>query len=173
MKFRYGVPMDDTLDSNSKNPVQNKVIKEYVDNSVKNIAASNITSGTLSSDRLSIVPVIKGGTGSGFKWLESADLQEKPRVILLKEDDTNGRYFDAYSALPLANGGLGNGNIVDAPDNSLLVKQTDGNGTSFVDYTRSPEVESIQIGGCTLNYDNTNKFLEFVFTTTSDSGTEV
>lgn len=39
-------------------------------------------------------------------------------------------------------------------------------------FNGSVEVESLQIGGVTLNYDNSNKFLEFVFTSTTDEGTE-
>lgn len=135
--------------------------------------AAEITSGTLSSDRLPVVPVVKGGTGTAFSWLESAVLQEKPRVILIKEDANGSRYFDAYDSLPVANGGLGTGGAVNAQDNTLLVKQTDGNGVPFIDYTAYPKVESITIGNCTLNYDDDNKFLEFIFTSTTDTGTEV
>ena len=138
-----------------------------------NHTAAEITSGTLSSDRLPVVPVAKGGTGTAFSWLESAVLQEKSRVILIKEDANGSRYFDAYDSLPVANGGLGTGGAVNAQDNTLLVKQTDGNGVPFIDYTAYPKVESITIGNCTLNYDDDNKFLEFIFTSTTDTGTEV
>ena len=51
-----------------------------------------------------------------------------------------------------------------------------GSGTLTMDgdgvFSGPVEVESLQIGGVTLNYDDTNKFLEFVFTSTTDEGTE-
>lgn len=138
-----------------------------------NHAATEITSGTLSSDRLPVVPVSKGGTGAAFEWIESAALQELPRVLLLKENANGVRYFDAYTSLPVRFGGLGTRMVGNAQDNSLLVKQTDGNGEPFIDYTAYPKVESITVGNCTINYDDDTNFLEFIFTSTTDTGTEV
>lgn len=51
-----------------------------------------------------------------------------------------------------------------------------GSGTLTMDgdgvFSGPVEVESLQIKGVTLNYDTSNKFLEFVFTSTTDEGTE-
>ena len=59
--------VDSALSSSSTNPVQNAVVTAALDGkaaSSHNHAASNITSGTLSSDRLPTVPIAKGGTGA-------------------------------------------------------------------------------------------------------------
>ena len=59
--------VDSALDVSSTNPVQNKVVKAALDgkaSSTHNHSASQITSGTLSADRLPTVPIAKGGTGA-------------------------------------------------------------------------------------------------------------
>ena len=61
------VTIDSSFSTTSTNPVQNKVIKAALDGkaaSTHNHSAAQITSGTLSTDRLPTVPIAKGGTGA-------------------------------------------------------------------------------------------------------------
>ena len=82
--------VDTTLNSTSTNPVQNKVIYTALENKsplIHNHSASDINSGTLSSDYLPVIPITKGGTGISASSL--SDLQSELGIPVGAEVNQN------------------------------------------------------------------------------------